>query len=180
MNLTWLSSKLPRTTSTSRLLAGTAPPRMTAMRRVATLWRGTRYDPHVVTCRHPTPPGRVSYVWHVAQCHLDCNLLSIVYLVPIMYHICIFIQYIYHIFRLILIALIITYFIGCIFFFISTHFNVNADFESGNTFVLANNLCIESQIDLTSEFGRTGRIWHMSFFPRQFTHYTGHMLWKTL
>jgi len=51
-----------------------------------------------------------------------------------------FIQYIYHIFRLILIALIITYFIGCIFFFLSTHFNLSADIEAGATFVLANNL----------------------------------------
>jgi hypothetical protein len=42
--------------------------------------------------------------------------------------------YMYHIFRLILIALIITYFMGCIFFFVSDNFNSQADEIAEKTF----------------------------------------------
>ena len=51
-----------------------------------------------------------------------------------------FILYIYHIFRLIFIALMITYFIGCIFFYVTTNFNLNSDVEAKTTFVDANHM----------------------------------------
>ncbi len=45
-----------------------------------------------------------------------------------------FIMYVYNIFRLVLIAVMITYFIGCIVFFISNEFNDELDVENSNTF----------------------------------------------
>ena len=46
----------------------------------------------------------------------------------------------YHIFRLVLIALIITYFMGCIFFFMSANFNFEGDVADDKTFVYTNDL----------------------------------------
>jgi hypothetical protein len=45
-----------------------------------------------------------------------------------------FILYVYNIMRLIIIAIMITYFIGCIVYFISNEFNTEEDLQSGNTF----------------------------------------------
>ena len=51
-----------------------------------------------------------------------------------------FILYVYNIMRLIIIAIMITYFIGCIVYFISNEFNLDVDVEEGNTFIKAFNL----------------------------------------
>ena len=45
-------------------------------------------------------------------------------------------MYVYNIFRLVIIAVMITYFIGCIVFFISNEFNSDQDVEMLNTFNL--------------------------------------------
>ena len=50
----------------------------------------------------------------------------------------------YHIFRLVLIALIITYFMGCIFFFMSANFNFESDVKNNKTFVYTNDLTDQS------------------------------------
>jgi len=52
--------------------------------------------------------------------------------------------YSYHVFRLLLIALLITYFIGCIFLFVSENYNTDADVEIGKTFYQAFGLTEES------------------------------------
>ena len=46
-----------------------------------------------------------------------------------------FILYVYNIVRLIIIALMITYFIGCIIYFISNELNHEEDYEEGKTFI---------------------------------------------
>lgn len=46
-----------------------------------------------------------------------------------------FILYIYNIFRLIIIAIMLTYFVGCIVIFFSNEFNSEEDIENGDTFV---------------------------------------------
>lgn len=51
-----------------------------------------------------------------------------------------FILYVYNICRLIIIAIMITYFIGCIIFFISSELNSKEDVEEGKTFILRFNL----------------------------------------
>ena len=48
-----------------------------------------------------------------------------------------FILYIYNICRLIIIAVMITYFIGCIIYFISNEANSLEDIENSNTFILS-------------------------------------------
>ena len=48
-----------------------------------------------------------------------------------------FILYVYNIMRLIIIAIMITYFIGCIVYFISNEFNLDEDVENNNTFITA-------------------------------------------
>jgi hypothetical protein len=48
-----------------------------------------------------------------------------------------FILYVYNIIRLIIIAIMITYFIGCIVYFISSEFNQEEDVLNGNTFITA-------------------------------------------
>lgn len=48
-----------------------------------------------------------------------------------------FILYVYNIVRLIIIAVMITYFIGCIVYFISNEFNLDEDVAEENTFILA-------------------------------------------
>jgi hypothetical protein len=50
------------------------------------------------------------------------------------------IMYMYNIFRLIIIAIGITYFIACVFIFISLDLNSDIDNLEGNTFVLTFNL----------------------------------------
>lgn len=45
-------------------------------------------------------------------------------------------MYAYRIFRLVIIAIIITYFIGCFWFMVSNDLNFNEDIARGNTFVL--------------------------------------------
>lgn len=47
-----------------------------------------------------------------------------------------FIMYIYNIFRLVIISLMITYFIGCNVYFVSNEFNSDADIENMKTFIL--------------------------------------------
>ena len=51
-----------------------------------------------------------------------------------------FILYMYNMIRLVIIALFITYFIGCIFFFISDKMNNEEDVKISNTFLLTNSL----------------------------------------
>jgi hypothetical protein len=51
-----------------------------------------------------------------------------------------FILYVYNICRLIIIALMIMYFIGCIIFFISSNLNNPEDIDEGKTFILNFNL----------------------------------------
>lgn len=46
-----------------------------------------------------------------------------------------FVMYIYNIFRLVVIAVMITYFIGCNVYFISNEFNSDADIENSKTFI---------------------------------------------
>lgn len=48
-----------------------------------------------------------------------------------------FILYIYNIVRLIIIAVMITYFIGCIIYFISNEANDLEDIDNSNTFILS-------------------------------------------
>lgn len=48
-----------------------------------------------------------------------------------------FILYVYNICRLIIIAIMITYFIGCIIYFISSEANDIEDIDNGNTFILS-------------------------------------------
>jgi hypothetical protein len=45
-----------------------------------------------------------------------------------------FILYVYNIFRLVIIAIMITYFIGCMVFFLSNEFNNEQDIADFNTF----------------------------------------------
>ena len=52
--------------------------------------------------------------------------------------------YSYHVFRLLLIALIITYFIACIFLFVSENFNNETDKQNENTFYQAFGLTEDS------------------------------------
>lgn len=51
-----------------------------------------------------------------------------------------FILYVYNIGRLIVVALMITYFIGCIIYFISSELNTDEDVLSGHTFIARFNL----------------------------------------
>lgn len=48
-----------------------------------------------------------------------------------------FVMYLYNLFRLVIISLMITYFIGCNVYFISNEFNDDADVDNLNTFILS-------------------------------------------
>lgn len=51
-----------------------------------------------------------------------------------------FVMYVYNIFRLVIIAIMITYFIGCNVYFVSNEFNDEEDIENSNTFILSHGL----------------------------------------
>lgn len=48
------------------------------------------------------------------------------------------ILYLYKLIRMIIIAFIITYFLGCIWYFISENFNTEEDIANDHTWILAN------------------------------------------
>ena len=51
-----------------------------------------------------------------------------------------FVMYVYNIFRLVIIAIMCTYFIGCNVYFVSNEFNDPVDIEAANTFILSHGL----------------------------------------